>query len=152
MITLNWNDITTWQVLVVDDEPDNLEVVAETLEFRGATAQTANNGEEALAMLERYEANLLLLDLSMPKMDGWQTRATIRRSGRHQNMVIIAMTAHAMIGDRERAIAAGFDGYVTKPINVRTVTDDIRDTYLAHHRLVQQSTLQHAPIEETVTP
>jgi CheY-like chemotaxis protein len=148
MQTLDWNDVTTWQVLVADDEPDNLEVVAETLEFRGATVQTTKNGEDAVATLEKFEANLLLLDLSMPKMDGWQTRATIRQLARYQHLVIIAMTAHAMIGDRERAMAAGFDGYVTKPINVRTVTDDIRNSYKAHYR-ADQRTLHTAPHKET---
>ena len=123
---IDWQDINSWQVLVVDDEPDNLEVVAETLEYLGAQVKTALNGQEALEALEAFMANLILTDLSMPVMDGWQMRANAKRNPAFAEVPIMALSAHAIVGDRERAIEAGFNGYITKPVNMNTLLDDIR--------------------------
>lgn len=123
---IDWQDVTTWHVLVVDDEPDNLEVVAETLEFRGARVETAENGKKALAALENYDANLILTDLSMPVMDGWQLRAQVKSNPKFAPVPVLALSAHAIVGDKERALEAGFDGYLTKPIDIMTLLDDIR--------------------------
>jgi CheY-like chemotaxis protein len=123
---LDWHDVSTWRVLVVDDERDNIEVLAETLEFRGVTVEIARNGEEGLATFQRFMPNLLLVDLSMPVMDGWQMRAKLKATAEYNGAPIVALTAHAMTGDRERALAVGFDGYLTKPINIMTLLEDIR--------------------------
>jgi two-component system, cell cycle response regulator DivK len=123
---LDWDTITTWSVLLIDDEPDNLEVVAESLEFYGLTVRTAGNGKSALEILKDFTPTLILLDLSMPIMDGWETRMRIKSNPHTQHLPIVALSAHAMAGDKERALAAGFDGYLTKPINVPTLMDDIR--------------------------
>lgn len=123
---LNWNDIETWRVLVVDDEPDNLEVVAETLEFRGMEVRTASDGKEGLEVLETFAANLILTDLSMPVMNGWVMRTEIRNNPKLSHVPILALSAHAIAGDQERALNAGFDGYLTKPVNIHTLVDDIR--------------------------
>jgi len=123
---IDWQNVTTWRILLVDDEADNLEVVAETLEFRGTEVRTALNGQEALAQLITFDANLIIADLSMPVMDGWQLRTNIKNNPRLQNIPLLALSAHAMAGDKERALAAGFDGYLTKPVNVHTLLDDIR--------------------------
>ena len=123
---IDWQDVNSWLVLLVDDEPDNLEVVAETLEFRGAQVMTALNGVEALAVLEHFKPNLFLVDLSMPQMDGWELRTRIKNTPEIQQVPLLALSAHAMIGDKERALAAGFDGYLTKPVNILTILNDIR--------------------------
>jgi CheY-like chemotaxis protein len=120
------DDVSTWRVLVVDDEPDNLEVIVETIEFRGATAESARDGGLGVEAYHQFKPNLLLVDLSMPKVDGWQMRARLKADPAYDGAPIIALTAHAMSGDRERALAAGFDGYLTKPINIMTVIEDIR--------------------------
>jgi CheY-like chemotaxis protein len=124
--TLDWQNPTTWIVLIVDDEPDNLEVVAETLEFHGVTVKTAANGLDALTVLNGFNPNLILLDLSMPKMNGWETRTRLKGDSHTAPIPVIALTAHAMAGDADRAISAGFDGYMIKPINILTLLDDIR--------------------------
>lgn len=122
---IDWKSVTTWRVLVVDDEPDNLEVVAETLEFNGAEVTTASNGQEALELLKVFSANLILTDLSMPVMNGWIMRAQVKETPALADIPILALSAHAIAGDQERALQAGFDGYLTKPVNIHTLTDDI---------------------------
>lgn len=125
----NWDDPATWQVLIVDDEPDNLELVVETLGFQGATVKSAHNGLVALDLLKDFEPNLVLLDLSMPELDGWELHRHIRADARIATIPVIAITAHAMVGDRERALEAGFDGYISKPINVVSLLQDLKKAY-----------------------
>ena len=127
---IDWHDVATWQVMIVDDEPDNLEVVAETLEYRGAQVKTAQNGKEALEMLEEFGANLILTDLSMPVMNGWEMRSRVKNNPKIARIPIMALSAHAIAGDQERALEAGFDGYLTKPVNIHTLLDDIRLAYV----------------------
>jgi CheY-like chemotaxis protein len=125
-MTIDWQNVSTWRILVLDDEPDNLEVVAETLEFRGAEVLTAPDGKAGLEKLETFEPNLIMTDLSMPNMDGWEFRSRVKKHPKHDTTPILALSAHALIGDRERAIEAGFDGYLTKPIDIFSLLDDIR--------------------------
>jgi CheY-like chemotaxis protein len=127
---IDWQDISTWQVMVVDDEPDNLEVVAETLEYKGAQVKTAPNGQVALDILKDFPANLILTDLSMPVMDGWVMRTHVKNDPRLSNVPLLALSAHAIAGDQQRALEAGFDGYMTKPVNIHTLVDDIRSAYI----------------------
>ncbi|RPI97588.1 MAG: response regulator [Chloroflexi bacterium] len=115
-----------WTILVVDDEPDNVDLVAESLEFFGATVRTAANGVEALECLKDFKPDLILLDLSMPKMDGWELRRHVKANPDTASIPVVALSAHAMTGDKERALEVGFDGYLTKPIHVATLVNDIR--------------------------
>ncbi len=123
---LTWDNLSTWSVLLVDDEPDNLEVVAETLGYFGVTVRTAENGERGMEVLRDFLPSMILMDLSMPKMDGWKMRSCVKADPRTAHIPVVALSAHAMVGDKERAIAAGFDGYLTKPINVPTLMEDLR--------------------------
>jgi CheY-like chemotaxis protein len=125
---IDWNNKASWRVLVVDDEQDNLEMIAETMSFYGAITKAASSGAEGLEILESFHPTLILLDLSMPKMDGWQMRMRIKENPAHERIPIVALTAHAMTGDRERVLAAGFDGYIAKPINIASLIDDLRNT------------------------
>ena len=127
---LDWQDVNTWVVLVVDDEPDNLDLVVDTLGYYGATIKAAVNGKQALEVLDGFTPNLFLVDLSMPEMDGWDLFKHLREQDAFAQTPVIAMTAHAMVGDREKALAAGFDGYITKPLNIPTLRSDIRNAYI----------------------
>lgn len=120
--------LSNWSVLLVDDEPDNLEVVAETLRFYGLTVRTARDGVEGLEALGEFTPDLVLLDLSMPKMDGWEMRQRIKFNPATANIPVVALSAHAMAGDKERAIQSGFDGYITKPVNIATILKDLSET------------------------
>jgi signal transduction histidine kinase/ActR/RegA family two-component response regulator len=107
------------RVLLAEDNAVNQKVASRVLEKHGHHVTVASNGREALAALDRAHFDVVLMDVQMPEMDGFETTAVIRDreriSGSH--LPIIAMTAHAMQGDRERCIAAGMDNYISKPLN-----------------------------------
>jgi PAS domain S-box-containing protein len=107
------------EILVVEDNIINQRLAEHLLRNRGHAVTIANNGREALAVLERQRFQLALVDVQMPEMDGLQLTAAIREKEKStgEHLPIIAMTAYAMKGDRERCLEAGMDGYVPKPIN-----------------------------------
>ena len=108
------------RVLLVEDNRTNQQVAADLLEAVGLRAVVVNNGREAVAALtdERRptEIDLVLMDIQMPEMDGYQATAAIRGDGRHAELPIVAMTAHALASDRERCLRAGMDDHIAKPI------------------------------------
>src|SRR6202790_694384 len=122
-------------VLLAEDTPVNQRLAARLLEKRGHQVVVAANGREALAALEKNAFDLVLMDVQMPEMDGLEATAAIRKkeklSGKHQ--AVIALTAHAMKGDQERCVAAGMDGYLSKPIRPQEL-DAILDAYVARQR------------------
>jgi len=113
------------RILLVEDNAVNQVVVVRLLEKRGHTVAVAGNGKEALAALEKQSFDLVLMDIQMPEMDGFEATAAIRKieqtSGNH--LPVIAMTAHAMVGDRERCLEAGMDDYIAKPIRSEELND-----------------------------
>ncbi len=109
-----------WTILVVDDEQDSLEVARFILDFYGAEVVSASDGREALDMIKQQRPNFIISDLSMPVMDGWEFLHNLRSSPLTADLPIIALTAHAMVGDRERVLAAGFTDYITKPLSADT--------------------------------
>lgn len=120
------DDVSTWSVLIIDDEPDNIDVVVVCLEFQNATAKSATGGAEAIDILQEFQPTFILLDLTMPGIDGWELHQRIRAEPKTSHIPIIALTAHAMEGDKERVLAAGFNGYISKPIEVLTFVDTVR--------------------------
>ena len=108
-----------WEVLVVDDERDSLEVSSRLLKLAGATVTTASNGKEALEKVQAHPSTFkfIVSDLSMPDMDGWELLYLLKQERRTMDIPVIALTAHAMAGDRERGIAVGFYNYITKPLD-----------------------------------
>ena len=124
---MNNKDMNQWTVLIVDDEPDNLGVAQKVLSFNGADVHIARNGLEGLAVLERLKPTFILLDLSMPEMDGWEMFSKARSIESLNSVPIIALTAHAMAGDRERVFEAGFDGYIPKPFRIDSFLEEIHN-------------------------
>lgn len=109
-----------WTVVVIDDEPDSLLVAMIMLEAYGAIVHTASNGIEGLAKVREVLPRFVICDLSMPIMDGWTIIAEAKNDVSLLAIPMLALTAHAMSGDRERALAAGFASYLTKPLSAET--------------------------------
>ncbi|HSF33813.1 MAG TPA: response regulator [Candidatus Tectomicrobia bacterium] len=115
------------RILLAEDNVVNQHLVVRLLEKHGHTALVANTGQEVLTALRQHAVDLVLMDVQMPEMDGLEATAVIREQERQTggHLPIIALTAHAMKGDQERCLAAGMDGYVSKPINARVLSSAI---------------------------
>ncbi len=107
-------------ILVVEDIAANRALAAKLLRGAGHDVLTAETGEAGVTMALEQEPDLVLMDLGLPDMDGREALEKIRSSVLTSRLPVVAFTAHAMVGDRERALAAGFDGYLSKPIDVAT--------------------------------
>ena len=112
-------------VLIAEDNPANRELLRELLEIRGYTVMEACNGQEALSLLEQTLPDILLLDIGMPIMDGFGVIHKIRDNPRLKSLPVVAITAYAMEGDCERILQSGFDGYLSKPVNSRTLEEEL---------------------------
>ena len=110
-------------ILIVDDNATNLKLVAYLMKANGYTVHTALDAESALLAVREHAPGLILMDLQMPGIDGLEVTRRLKGDPATAGIVIIAVTAFAMKGDQERALAAGCDDYVTKPIDTRTLPD-----------------------------
>jgi CheY-like chemotaxis protein len=106
-------------ILVVDDNPINLKLVSDLLAFEGYRVLKAEDGEQAAASVEAEPPDLILLDVDLPGIDGLTLTKRLKSDVRTGDIIIVALTAFAMKADRQRAMAAGCDAYVTKPIDTR---------------------------------
>jgi two-component system cell cycle response regulator DivK len=106
------------RVLIVEDNVDNYELVRFLLERAGYQVLSAANGVEGVDAAKREQPDVSLMDLSMPEMDGWKATSHLKSDEQTRHIPVLALTAHTLPGDRKRAIDAGCDGYISKPINV----------------------------------
>jgi CheY-like chemotaxis protein len=114
-------------VLIVDDDVRNVFAVSAALEAQGMSVLFADNGRDGIAQLEQHaDVDLVLMDIMMPEMDGYETMRAIRGRPALADLPIIALTAKALTGDREKAIAAGASDYVTKPVDIDRLLSVIR--------------------------
>jgi CheY-like chemotaxis protein len=113
-------------VLVVEDNEDNLHIVATVLRHFGYVVLTAIDGEAALDVVRTQIPDLVLLDISLPRMDGWEVARTLQEDARTKAVPIIAFTAHAYEADRSRAEKEGFSGFLTKPIEPLRIVEEVR--------------------------
>jgi two-component system cell cycle response regulator DivK len=113
--------VTRAAVLIVDDNPLNSKLTKLLLLKNGYVVQTAANAEEALEVLKTFEPHLILMDLQLPDMDGFQLTRRLKRDPAMRDVVIVALTAYAMKGDEQRAVEAGCDGYIAKPLDTRAL-------------------------------
>lgn len=114
------------KILIVDDNEDSRDLVTKVLKQSDYQIVQAVDGEEALAKVVSEKPDLILMDRSLPKMDGLEVTKRLKSNAATNKIPIVALTAHAMRGDREKALAAGCEGYIPKPINVRTLAEQIR--------------------------
>ena len=113
------------KILVVEDNQDNRDMVVKVLKFNGYQVIEAVDGEEALEKARAETPDLILLDIYLPKMDGYEVAKRLKGDTGLRGIPVIALTAHAMKGNREQALAAGCDGYISKPIDIRELPKQI---------------------------
>ncbi len=117
--------MSSGRILLVEDNIDNMTLIADVLQSLNYTVLQAADGQQGVTMAESEKPDLILMDLSLPQMDGWTATRHIKSKPELSKIPIIALTAHAMIGDRERALQAGCDDYLTKPINLRELANKL---------------------------
>lgn len=110
-------------ILIVDDNDLNLKMVDYLLTLKGFRVETATDAKGALNILATSQPELILMDIQLPGMDGLELTRKLRSDARYKNIPIVAITAYAMKGDKEKALAAGCDGYIAKPIDTRTLPE-----------------------------
>jgi CheY-like chemotaxis protein len=113
------------KILIAEDNPVNRELLRELLEMRGHTIAEACDGEEALRIIEQTQPDLVLLDIGMPLLDGFGVIRKIRENPRFASMPVVAVTAYAMQGDREKILSSKFDGYLSKPVDARSLVQEL---------------------------
>ncbi len=114
------------KILIAEDNAVNRELLRELLEGRGYAVEEACDGQEALQMIAQCRPDVLLLDLSMPVLDGFATLRKIRENPEMGSLPVLAVTAYAMRGDQEKTVEAGFDGYLSKPINASLLNEALQ--------------------------
>jgi CheY-like chemotaxis protein len=120
-------DLIGRAVLLVDDDARNIFALASVLERRGMNVLSATTGKEAIALIESTpDLAMVLMDIMMPEMDGYQTIATVRENPAYRRLPIVALTAKAMVGDREKCLEAGATDYLAKPVNIDQLLSALR--------------------------
>jgi len=114
------------KILIVEDNDDSRELVVKVLRNKGYITVEAVDGEDAIEKVVSEKPDLVLLDISIPKLDGYEVAKRLKSREDVKDIPIVAVTAHAMKGDREKVIAAGFEGYISKPVNVRELPEQVR--------------------------
>lgn len=117
------------RILVIEDNLDNLELMTYLLQAFGHTTLTAPDGAEGLAALELETPDIIVCDVHLPKLDGYEVAQRLKNDPRLCHIPLLAVTALAMVGDRDKVLAAGFDGYLAKPIDPETFVRQV-DSYL----------------------
>lgn len=107
------------KILIVEDNPANMRLIRMVLKTKGYSVLEATDGEEALTVATERQPDLIVMDIQLPKMDGLEVTRKLRQAPEFRQTPIIALTASAMDGDRERIIAAGCDEYIAKPVHTR---------------------------------
>lgn len=121
-------------ILVIEDNPMNLELVRELLTSAGMEVIEARNGQEGLRAAAQEHPALILLDIRLPGMDGYAVLKRLKADAATAAIPVVALTAQAMVGDKEQALTAGFDHYIPKPIDTRALPAQVRELLDRKHR------------------
>jgi two-component system, cell cycle response regulator DivK len=122
------------QILVVEDNEKNMKLFRDVLQATGYRTLEATTGKEAVALAAEHSPDLVLMDIQLPDIDGVEALGRLRADGRTASVPVLALTAQAMEGDRERFLAAGFDGYLSKPVNIADLVSIVKRYCERHSR------------------
>jgi two-component system cell cycle response regulator DivK len=114
------------KVLIAEDNAVNRELLRELLEARGYAVEEASDGQAALQIIEQTRPDILLLDIGMPLLDGYAVVRKVRENPRLAALPVLAVTAYAMQGDREKILNSGFDGYLSKPVDAVLLVEEVK--------------------------
>lgn len=115
-------------ILIIDDDNRNIFALKAVLKAKGFECLSAISAQDGFSILEKYDhVAVVLMDMMMPDMDGYQAMAVMKKSDKMKNIPVLAVTAQAMVGDKERCLSAGASGYVSKPINVDELLKQIEN-------------------------
>jgi CheY-like chemotaxis protein len=114
------------RILIVEDNEMNRDMLSRRLERRGFAVTTSMNGRDGIVQTQLSTPDLILMDLNLPEIDGWEATRILKSDPRTAHIPIIALTAHAMVGDRERAIGKGCDDFATKPVDFAALMEAIQ--------------------------
>lgn len=117
------------KILIVEDNPVNLELFRDLLEFSGHEVLEASTGHEAISAAKKGRPDIILMDIQLPEMDGLTAVGILRDDSLTKDIPVIALTAHAMNGDREKALEQGCDAYISKPIDTRTFVSEVEAVF-----------------------
>lgn len=120
------------KILLVEDNPQNRYLVTFLLEKNGYEVVSAEDGEQAIVVVEAERPDLILMDVQLPKLDGYEATRRIKADDRFKDIPLVALTAHSMKGDRGKALAAGCDDYITKPVDAEGLLARIRELLDGH--------------------
>ena len=129
------------KILYVEDNEDNAVLVKTWLEARSFEVVLAADGEQGIAAAKKEKPDLILMDMAMPVLDGWKATAALKTDSSTQHIPIIGISAHAMLGDREKALKIGCDDYLTKPVKLAELMRSIRTAGLVGPRSTESSIL-----------
>ena len=121
-----WEMMTIKRVLIVDDSPTERHVLNDMLTKAGYEVVASDNGEDAILKAKTVKPDLILMDISIPIIDGWEATQVLKHDPATRNIPIIALTAHALASDREKAMEVGCDGYLAKPCEPRAVVAEVQ--------------------------
>lgn len=121
------------KILLVDDQPDNLEIYRVILEHFGYAVHIASNGADGVRMAQEHMPDLIVMDISMPVMDGFEATLILKADPRTKRICIVGLTAHAMTSDRERVLSSGFDAYLAKPLEPKLLVKEVEKLLGAPH-------------------
>jgi two-component system cell cycle response regulator len=139
-------------ILIVEDNPANLELMVYLLRAFGYPLLTAADGVEAVDVAFRENPDLIICDIQLPRMDGHQVVRTLQSEGRFRDTPMIAVTAFAMMGDRERVLSSGFNGYIAKPIQAETFVSQVEEFLAPNQKAVGRTkSADAAPVEPAAT-
>ena len=114
------------KILYVEDNEDNIYMLQSRLERRGFGVVVAMDGEQAVEMALAEKPSLIIMDLSLPNVDGWEATRRLKANEKTRHIPVVALSAHAMVGDRETALDAGCDDYDTKPVDFKRLLEKVK--------------------------